>query len=114
MSSDTGESSGIKVMTRKQLFNIMQGCKGEKITEKLEYLENYLLNRNRYSEEERVAFKHSISHLKSEFKRRWVSAKYRKDLFEKQNLNWLQGTFEIPTTSSQAGRLPKSFTELSE
>lgn len=84
MSSNTVQSSGMKVMTRKQLFNIMERCQAKTFNEKLDYLEDYLLNYYEYSEEERANLKHKISHTKSEFNRRWVSAKYKKHLFESQ------------------------------
>ena len=62
-------------MTWRQLYDIMNQCKGKNINKKLEYFENVLLSRGNYSEEEQKhKIKHKISYIKSEIKRRWIAA----------------------------------------
>nr|XP_034184029.1 uncharacterized protein LOC117606105 [Osmia lignaria] len=113
-SVQTPGPSGIKLITRQELFDIMQTHKDKNISQKLECLEQFLLNQQNYTEEERQAFKRKISHTKSQFKRRWLSARYKEDLFKKQNEKWLQGTMEILTSQSRQSQSTKSFTDLSE
>lgn len=85
--------------------------------EKIIYLETYLLSCEIYSEAQKKGLKHNISHLKSEFKKRWLKASRRQDKFLIDNSKWLQKVFEVPKTSQpqkRAGRPSKTFGELSD
>jgi hypothetical protein len=43
------------------------------MSEKLEFVEDYLLTHDEYLEEQRKEIKHNFSHFKSELKRRWIT-----------------------------------------
>lgn len=91
----------------------MQKRKQEDMKKKLDYLENYILNKYSYSDDKLKELKLKISNLKFEFKRRWSDAHRKDELFRKNNENWLQDTFELPIAITRPGRLNKSFEELS-
>lgn len=95
-------------MTRKQLFDIMQQNKDFNINKKLEFLENYVLSCEDYSEEQINNIKHILSHIKSEIKHRWEVAHRKEDIFRKNNHDWLQGTIEIPKVITPSGRPPQN------
>lgn len=84
------------------------------IDKKLEFLEEYLLNADSYSEEQKREIKHDFSRLKSEFQRRWHKAKNTKNYFLKANSSWLEGAFQLPQVAMFRGRPQKSFEECSE
>lgn len=62
------------MLSRKQLYDIMQEKKDCDINEKLKYLEKYLLMQKNYSEEQVKAFKHTFSYIKRQNWKRsgWV------------------------------------------
>jgi len=84
------------------------------INKKLEFIENYLLNYENYSDEQIKEIKHKFSHFKSELKLRWTTAHKKEDIFMKKNIDWLEGTFAIPKVVNRSGRPTKTFKELSE
>ena len=96
--------SGVKIMTRNELFNLMQQQNLSDINKKLEFIEEYLTTYNDYSEECVKDIKHKFSYVKSEFKRRWSAAQKKEELFVKNNYDRLQGTFEIPKVVKRSGR----------
>lgn len=107
-------SSGVKMFTRLQLFNMMQQQNLPTLSEKLEYIENYLLNYNKYEEKEIQEIKLAFSYVKSEFKRRWMAVHKRSDLFTKKNHGWLQGIFTLPRIAKRSGRPSVCFEDLSD
>jgi hypothetical protein len=56
------------------------------MSEKLEFVENYLLTHDDYLEEERKEIKHNFSPFKSELKRRWITA-HKKEEFPYTNVS---------------------------
>jgi hypothetical protein len=64
----------VTAMTQRHLFNMMQQQNLPNMNEKLEFVESYLLTHDDYLEEERKEIKHNFSPLKSELKRRWITA----------------------------------------
>ena len=82
--------------------------------QKLQFIENYLLNLYDYSEQERRMLKIKIATLKTNFKQRWMLANRKMDKFRLDNNIWLQGTFEIPKSTKQPGRPVVAFEESSE
>ncbi|CAH2007491.1 unnamed protein product [Acanthoscelides obtectus] len=86
-------------------------CKGIPITT-LDYAESFLLNSQKYSEEQRKEVTQIVK-SKIRKKSRWIAAHYI-DLFLKRNNRWLQMSFEIPQTKSRPGRPQKSFSNISE
>ncbi|CAH1964629.1 unnamed protein product [Acanthoscelides obtectus] len=88
--------SGVKLITRKKIYDIMKGYTKNDINKKMDYAESFLLNFQNFSEEQRKEDIHKLSNLKSEIKRRWIAAHYIEELFLKRNNCWLQMIFEIP------------------
>lgn len=83
--------------------------------EKLNYLERFVLSQDEYCEEEKKEVKHKLSYLKSQFKKKWMEAHKKSQLFLQKNDKWLQGTFEIQRVKGRSsGRPTKSFLESSE
>ena len=71
-------------MTRRKLYEIMQQRTGDDFNGRFTYLERYLLNLGNYSEEETKAVKRTLSYLKVDFKRRWVSSRRTDAMFRKK------------------------------
>lgn len=108
-------SSGVKIVTRKCMFEQMQLQNLPSIDEKLEFLENHLLLSCGDTVERKKSLKHKFSYIKHEFKQRWLKAHKVEEVFMKNNQKWLEGTFEIPVHSlNQPGRPSKSFSDSSE
>lgn len=84
------------------------------LEKKLQFLEDYLVNKDDYSEEQKRKIKHDFSRLKSEYQQRWHKANKNKHLFLGKNATWLQGTFQLPQVTVRPGRPQKSFDECSE
>ena len=83
--------------------------------EKLNYLERFVVSQDEYCEEQKKEVKHNFSYLKSQFKKKWMEAHKKSQLFLQKNDNWLQGTFEIPRAKRRSsGRPTKSFLGASE
>ena len=74
---------------------MMQEQNGKTIDEKFENLEVSLLKRQNYSCENQKSLKLEVSRFKSEFKQKWTKAKRTKDVFLKQNIEWLQGSLKL-------------------
>ncbi|KAL4716927.1 hypothetical protein ACJJTC_012738 [Scirpophaga incertulas] len=101
-------------MSRKQLFDIMQQRNGENMQKKIDHLEDYLLSRSSYSEDQIKDIKQKLSVFKHEFKQKWSAASRKLDLFTKKNKNWLLGCLELPVGAIKPGRPTKWFEESSE
>lgn len=101
-------------MTRRELFMIMQRQNLDSINDKLEYLENHLLQLNDFTARQIKTIKQDLSRFKSEMKSRWTKAVRREDYFLQRNEEWLQGTFTLPKAVGSAGRPSKLFQESSE
>jgi hypothetical protein len=61
-------TSRVTAMTRRHLFNMMQQQNLPNLSEKLEFVENYLLTPDDYLEEERKEIKYNFSRFKFELK----------------------------------------------
>lgn len=79
----------------------MQECGDRNVHRKVEYLEEHLLHLQNYTKRELEAFKHTFSHVKSEFKRRWLSVNNKESLFKKRNEKWLEGTMVYIVTNQR-------------
>ena len=96
-------TSRVTAMTRRNLFNMMQQQNLPNMSEKLEFVENYLLAHDDYSEEQRKEIKHNFSRFKSELKRRWITAHMKEDSLIAKNSAWLEGSFTIPIVVHRPG-----------
>jgi len=84
------------------------------MSEKPEFVENYLFTHDDYLEEQRKEIKHNFSRFKSELKRRLMTAHKKEDRFIAKNTAWLEGTFTIPTVVHRPGRPKKMFSKASD
>jgi len=107
-------TSRVTAMTRRHLFNMMQQQNLPNMSEKLEFVENYLLTQDDYFEEQRKEIKHNFSRFKSELKRRWITAHKKEDSFIAKNSAWLEGTFTILTIVRRPGRPKNMFSKASD
>ncbi|KAK9732328.1 dsRNA-gated channel SID-1 [Popillia japonica] len=108
--------SGLKSVTRMDIYNVMRGYEGHTISEKLKYVESFLLSQEDYSEEQIPLFKHNMSMFTSQFKEKWSAASRTHETFIKKYETWLYGSFKLPCTVplTSSGQPVKSFHESSE
>lgn len=94
----------------------MRGYEGHTISEKLKYVESFLLSQEDYSEEQIPLFKHNMSMFTSQFKEKWSAASRTHETFIKKYETWLYGSFKLPCTVplTSSGQPVKSFHESSE
>lgn len=103
------------MLTRKYLFDKMNEQHSLSIHEKIQYLENYLLECYGDTEEHKNVIKKKFSYFKSDLIKRWSQAHRILENFLTAKNSWLEGTFEIPLDMYQRpGRPTKSFSESSE
>jgi len=107
-------SSGGNVMTRRELFNMMQRQNLPNINKKLDFLESHLLQYDDYNEVEIKEIKNNFARFKYAFKIRWSKAHKKEAIFIKNNTDWLVGTFTIPMVIKRQGRPTKTFRDSSE
>lgn len=111
----TETKENVKEITRKELFNYIRQCSKRFIDEKIEYMENRLLEISNCPTDEVNAFKRKLRHFKSEFKNKWAAASNKDDRFLKNNEKWLAGTIKLTMWSKQKpGRPSKDFEECSD
>jgi hypothetical protein len=107
-----------KVVTRQQLFDILQQSPAKLISEKLQYMENHMMQETGCGngpENLLKEYKQKISYFKSQFKTKWAAARNAKALFIANNQEWLNNSISLPAiTVVRPGRPTKSFQELSE
>jgi adenine-specific DNA glycosylase len=80
----------------------MQQLNLPNMSEKLEFVENYLLTHD-YLEQQRKEIKHNFSHFKSELKRRWITAHKKEDSFIAKNSAWLKRDIYDSDSSASTG-----------
>lgn len=93
-------------MSNKQLYDILQECPDKKIDDKLLFLEKKITQITKCPVSELETLKHTLSHFKSEFKRKWVTANYKHDRF-------IRFKFAL-WTIEKLGRPSKDFGESSD
>lgn len=111
----TSSTSGVNIVTRKYLYDIMNGENLPNFDAKLNYLENHLLLNYGNTDEDMKDLKQRFSLFKSVLKDKWAKCHRKEEAFLKNNESWLNGTFQIPIKSlNRPGRPLKSFDESSE
>lgn len=90
-------SSGLRWMTRNELYTIMQRSNEATFDGKLRFMEHQILNR--YAEDHPLLadVKQKLSIIKHHFKQKWLAARKTKARFEKNNANWLSDTICLPS-----------------
>lgn len=93
----------------------MQEQEAKNINEKLEYAENFLLERENYTADQLKEFKHKMSQWKTQFKQKCENSSRKLGIFETKYKSWLQGSFQIPNTRNfSPGRPTIPFAECSD
>lgn len=112
---DTPGASGVTVVTRKYLYDLMQTQNLSNMDEKLTFLENYLLARYGDSPDNLSRLKQRFAYFKSSIKEKWTQAHRKESIFLKNNAAWLEGSFEIiENRPTRPGRPFKSFEDSSD
>lgn len=94
-------SSGMKVLTRNDLFNIMERSNATTFNAKLEFMEQELLNQYAENDLNIADIKQKLSIVRHQFKLRWSAARNTKTRFLENNAKWLKGCISLP----KAGKL---------
>ncbi|CAH2107387.1 unnamed protein product [Euphydryas editha] len=90
-------------------------CTERIFSKKYDFVENEIINKPTFPEEQKQEFLRKFSHFKSEIKARWVAANRTEHVFLKKNRDWLRITMEIPeNVTGKPGRPSKPFVQLSE
>lgn len=92
-------------MTRYEIYSLMEGRTIEK---KLQNVEQKLLSLY-VNDDTKTDVKHKLSMFKYQFKKRWQAAHKTRDVFEKNNKDWLNGTLVLPATVTcpdETGSIP--------
>lgn len=111
----SSSSSGVRLVTRRWLYDQMQQPDLVKLDQKLDYLENHFISHNGDSEDDLASLRKRFSYFKTAIKEKWAKSHRKEDVFLKMNESWLDGTFELPTqTLLRPGRPAKSFEDSSE
>lgn len=89
--------SGFRVMTRNELYIIMQRSTESTFEGKLKFMEEELLSN--YAENDRMLAdaKQKLSMIRHQFKQKWLAARKMKARFEETNADWLNGTISLPS-----------------
>lgn len=67
-------TSGMKIVTRKYLFDRLTQEKQPNFEDKLDFFKEQLLSCEGYTQDQIQTLKRNFAHFKSEMKRRWVKA----------------------------------------
>lgn len=111
--SEMGEA--VKVIIRKDLYNFIKQSPNRQLENKLNYMESRLLEVTHCPSKEVCAFKRSLRHFKSEFRKKWAASHNIEERFLKNNIKWLAGSIKLTTwTRQKLGRPSKVFQECSD
>lgn len=99
----------MKVLTRSDLFNIMERSSSSNFNKKFEFMEQELLNQYIENDPNIAEVKQKLTMLRHKFKQKWSAAHNTKARFLKNNAEWLKGCVSLP----KAGRCsPNSVTSI--
>ncbi|GBO46148.1 hypothetical protein AVEN_51500-1 [Araneus ventricosus] len=101
--------------TRLALYELIKESLDKSIDEKFQFLENRVAEITRCPDAEKSSLKRSLSHFKSDFKKKWSSANRKEERFLQKNRDWLENIIQVPIYSSNFRCRPqKDFIESSE
>lgn len=104
-----------KEFNRLSLYKLFKESSDKTIDQKLQFVENRLADITKCPEDERHSLKRSLSHFKSDFKKRWYLANRKDERFLQKYSDWLANKIKLPVFSlPSSGRPEKDFNELSE
>lgn len=89
-------SSGMRVLTRYDLFIIMERSNASTFNENLEFLELELLHQYSEDDPNLADAKHKLPIIRHQFKQKWSAARNTKARFLKANKEWLKVTISLP------------------
>lgn len=90
----------MRILTRNDLLNIMEGSNTSTFNEKLQFMEQELLSQYAENDQNIANVKQKLSIIKYQFKQKWSAACNTKARFLKNNAEWLNGSISLP----KAGR----------
>lgn len=70
----SGATSGVRIVTRKSLFDKMKNENLRNLEEKLCFLRDHLFSQDNLTERQLHKLKHNFAHFKSEMKQRWIKS----------------------------------------
>ncbi|KAH9629097.1 hypothetical protein HF086_008546 [Spodoptera exigua] len=88
-------SSGMRVMTRNDLFNIMERSNTSTFDEKLQCMERELLNQCAENDQNIADVKQKLSIIRHQFKQKWLAARKTKARFLENNAEWQQMQYKM-------------------
>ncbi|XP_063361402.1 uncharacterized protein LOC134650378 [Cydia amplana] len=104
----------MRILSRNDLFAIIERSDSSTFNEKLQFMEHELLNQYTENDHNIPDIKHKLSQIKHQFKQKWSAARNTKARFLDNNVEWLKGCISLPKAGISPGRPQKTFLELSE
>lgn len=95
----------------------MEQCSTKSLNDKLLFVENKLVEILKCPSAEKKTLIREFSRFKAEFKRRWTAARYRRNIFNSANVEWLNCKIQFTfwgNLTSRGGRPTKQFGNSSE
>ena len=89
---------GVRIVTRRDLFNLEKNYNNPNLEQKLNCLKDHLLSPVAFTEDQHNKCKRNFAHFKSEIKSMWTKSHNKEDVFLNNNHLWLDGRFEIPVS----------------
>lgn len=103
------------VIAREDLFNIIKQCKFKNLANKLDFLEQKLVEITKCPDDKINLLHDSLKSFKHHYKLKWTSASYKECRFRKSNEQWLKDTISLPVWRyHKPGRPSKEFQECSD
>lgn len=99
----------MRILTRNELFNIIERSNASTFNEKLQVMERELLNQYAENNQNIADVKKKLSIVKHQFKKKWAAARNTKHRFLENNVEWLKGCISLPKAG---GWYPNSFTSI--
>lgn len=86
----------MRIMTRYQLFELMERSNATTFDEKLQFMVHELLSQYEGDSQNIADVKQKLSVIKHLFKQRWSAARNTKARFLEKNNEWLNGCISLP------------------
>lgn len=86
----------MRVLTRKDLWAVMERSDAKNFSEKLKFMESEVLCHYSEHDPNIAVVKQKLSIVRHEFKQKWLIARNTKLRFLENNREWLKGTISLP------------------
>ncbi|KAF5281797.1 hypothetical protein FQR65_LT14524 [Abscondita terminalis] len=94
-------SSRMRVLTRNELFGIIERSNSSTFNEKLKFMVQKLLNQYAENDQNIGDVKHKLSIVRHQFKQKWSAARNTKARFLENNTEWLKGCISLPKADAR-------------